>query len=213
MVDAEFSESLDSTCPSKKGCQFVDAAGGSSHGVGLMVASTSRVSCSARSWAMFCHSGTSSVWLWPPRKCVEYSDSLIFLCVCPFNNSIARRSVFAGRISPGKVLIATLSSSDCHLRCSVLIGRFHFTELLVTELETSWVKDKLNHRWFWFGTGGSSLVIPPRVSDLLGKRRCRLRLGGSKTQIRQSEIRWSRVNLQLGVAQKPDMRTENCTTR
>ena len=38
--DAELSESLDSTCPSKKGCQFADAAGGSSHDVGLMAAST-----------------------------------------------------------------------------------------------------------------------------------------------------------------------------
>ena len=126
---------------------------------------------------------------------------------------MTRRSVFAGRTSLAKVFVATLSSSDCHLRCSVLIGRFHFTELLVTELETSWVKDKLNHRCFWFGTSGSSSVIPPRVSDLLGKRRCRLRLGGSKTQIRQSEIRWSRVNLQLGVAQKSNMRTKYFDTR
>ena len=63
VVDAEISESLDSTCPSKKGCQFVDASGGSSHDVGLIVASTSRVPCSARSWAIFCHFGTSSVWL------------------------------------------------------------------------------------------------------------------------------------------------------
>ena len=147
MADAELSESLDSTCPSKKGCQFVDAAGGSSHDVGLMVASTSRVLRSARSWATFCTLERQVCGF----DCKENMWKLRLtniLCVCPFNNSITRRSVFAGRISLGKVLIATLSSSDCHLRCSVLIGRFHFTELLVTELETSLVKDKLNHRCF-----------------------------------------------------------------
>ena len=60
MVDAELSESIDPTCPSKRGCEFADAAGESSHVVGLMVASTCRVSCSARKWATFYHSGTSS---------------------------------------------------------------------------------------------------------------------------------------------------------
>ena len=77
MVDAELSESLDSTCPSKKGCQFVDAAGGSSRDVGLMVASTSRVSCSARLWATCFHSGTSSVGSTAKKICGN-SDSLIF---------------------------------------------------------------------------------------------------------------------------------------
>ena len=77
MVDAEFSESLDSTCPSKKGCEFADAAGESSHVVGLMVASTSRVRAALEMGDILSLWNVKCVGLIVKKICGN-SDSLIF---------------------------------------------------------------------------------------------------------------------------------------